>query len=93
MSTTFYGGLTSIPKNGSIYQIMHILISPFIYKRILKTTAPTTESVNKVSEDYILTSFWATVNETKIDVTKNLYRKHIRAYFVNRQLFLMMMIL
>ena len=42
VSIRFHGSLTSIPKDGSIYQITHILISPFNYKRILKTTAPTT---------------------------------------------------
>ena len=38
----FYKSLTSVPKDGSIYEITHILISSFNYKRLLKTTARAT---------------------------------------------------
>ena len=72
VSLTFYESSTSIPKEDSIYQITHILISLFNYERILKTTARTTadlwdnEKVTiNVPED-VLTSFRAVVNETKI---------------------------
>ena len=94
VSIRFHGSLTSIPKDGSIYQITHILISPFNYRRILKTTAHATvelcdnEKVTiNVSGEDILTSFEATVSETKIVAryTKNFYRKHVCAYLVNRQ--------
>ena len=39
---TFYGSVTSIPKEGSIYQIAHFLIRSFNYECISKITACTT---------------------------------------------------
>ena len=72
VSITFCGSLTSIPKDGSIYQITHIFMSPFNYERILKTSTHTkidlcdSEEVTiNVSKD-LSTSFRAKTNETKI---------------------------
>ena len=58
----FYRSLTSAPKEGSIYEITHILISSFNYKRFLKTTSRATvdlcdgKEVTIIDSEDILTS-------------------------------------
>ena len=80
----FYRSLTSVPKEGSIYEITHILISSFNYKRFLKTTARATvdlcdgKGVTIIDSEDILASVRQESRKHKLlRYTKNHYRKHI----------------
>lgn len=67
----FYGSLTSVHKEGSIYQITHMFIRSFNCERIFKTSERTfdlcgNEEVTRNVPEDVLIPFRVTASETEV---------------------------